>query len=412
MMATDLFVGVIVPLVGANPDDSWHSGPLALPIPVNEGTRAGSAKVTDVAARRDMFTDIAAASLYPSNGIARAHRVESLEPLCQNLPAPVAAELVPSVRFMEEPGAAFLLLHFLVLGDQPLVDLSSIVRGCSRLRVEWLGGLGLGATPRPAGRVIHLAHLTWDSPLPALDVVPGWDRTEEWLYYLAAASTPAQIVPDGHKQSLLSERLRLSADWSGLVLRDGLALAATSTRDVQFHLSARVYARSIYLDALLLALIQKLAAQELNRKVAAEMETPNDLTASGAERLEEEFLRFRSLLWGSHPADRGGTIDEIVRRAHDQHRLPALVEKLTSDLQDISRFIQSRVTRRREQRGFLIAVISAVFLVPSLVFTMASMLAAPSVAAFAWCSAITVVAWIGIAGGIGIWRQMSKRSEE
>jgi hypothetical protein len=265
----------------------------------------------------------------------------------------------------------------------------------------------MGGQFEPTGRVTHVAHLVWQEPLERLLPDEDWSVEQQWMYYLIAADTPQDRVPDTDKDSLRATRLRLSRDWTGLVMRDGMALLATTPlASAPFHASARVYARSVYLDAFLLGLIQRDAARELDRRAARAMAEPAGITAALPAELEQTLLSFRSRLWGAHITDRGGTVDEIVQAVQTQYRLPGLVAKLTGDLSDIARFMSAREARRREQVSWMIGLVTAVFVVPSLVFSAAAVLAPPSPQVFGACVAISAAAlgllWLG-------WRRLGSR---
>jgi predicted membrane protein len=80
----------------------------------------------------------------------------------------------------------------------------------------------------------------------------------------------------------------LSADWSGLVLRDGMAFAGTrqdrGTAD-PFYGHAAQYARSIYLDAILIGLLQLHGITGLENTLAAAFDSSPPAVMSNAVAL-------------------------------------------------------------------------------------------------------------------------------
>lgn len=67
------------------------------------------------------------------------------------------------------------------------------------------------------------------------------------------------------------ERIWLSADWCGLVLREGMALIGTRPdrgRQDPFYNHAALYTRSLYLDAILIGLLQLHGINELEDALA------------------------------------------------------------------------------------------------------------------------------------------------
>lgn len=402
------FVGLIIPVPLVTPTGGgWVEGPLPIPLPPHRGTRSGTAEQTDRNARLTLISETAGEVLYPSAGPRRRlHRVLG-GPHPPEGPWPVAAEYLSSM-FVPDP-AGFLILHFVLPGPPDLTSLAALVKRLTLHTEEMCAQLGLGSQfsfPSDV-RVSHVTHAVWEDPLPVLLPDSPWPVEDQWMHYLVAADTPEHRLPDTDKLSLMANRVRLSRDWTALVMRDGMAmLALTPLSESSFHKHARVHARSVYLDAFLLGLIQRDAAQALDRKAAHAMATAGSISAATPEQLERSLLAFRSRLWSGHVADRGGNVDDITRAVQAQFRLPELVAKLTTDLGEIARYMQARSTNRREQATWLVGLVTAVFVVPSLVFSAAAVLAQPSVTAFLSCVLISVALLLGM---WMVWRRFGSR---
>ena len=108
----------------------------------------------------------------------------------------------------------------------------------------------------PAASPYTLAFATPSHRLPRLYSSPRylrWSAVDQWLWALASRTSQDDYPPDlieigRHDQHFL----RLSADWSAMILRDGMALVGNrpdrGTSD-PFYSHAALYARSIYVDA-------------------------------------------------------------------------------------------------------------------------------------------------------------------
>lgn len=401
------FIGTLIPARQLTQfDGSWADGPLPIPLPTQRGARSGDASRTDRSARLTLISETAGEVLYPNAGPRRrVHRTFD-QAMTNGEPAPIAIEFCSSM-FVPDQAAGFLILHFELPGAPDLTAVSALIRQVSAKAGDTLGLVGIGDQVEVTGRVAHIAHVVWQDPLPPLLPGSDWPVEDQWMHYLVAADTPEHRLPDEEKSSLQSGRIRLSRDWTALVMRDGMAmLATTPLTQTSFHEHARVHARSVYLDAFLLGLIQRDAAQALDREAAHAMAHVADISPTTPENLEESLLSFRSRLWVGHVADRGGNVEEITRAVQAQYRLPELVAKITTDLGEIARFMQARATRQREQIAWILGLVTAVFVIPSLVFSGAEVLTDPSLEAFLACVAISLVLLLAVWGA---WRRYGSR---
>ncbi|NED82487.1 hypothetical protein G3I76_20605, partial [Streptomyces sp. SID11233] len=81
---------------------------------------------------------------------------------------------------------------------------------------------------RRAWTLCHLTGTTGTWPaLPGLSAT-GWETRDQWLWRLASATPPRDFPPDPEDRTLFAGRVRFSADWQALVLRDGAAFLGTS----------------------------------------------------------------------------------------------------------------------------------------------------------------------------------------
>jgi hypothetical protein len=148
------------------------------------------------------------------------------------------------------------------------------------------------------------------------------------------------IPPDPEDPRLLDGIVHLSAAWGALVLRDGAAFVAMpdATDDVFLATLAPVYVRSIYVDALLLGVLQERALNSFANRLA--LLDSRHARAAEIPALETELTQFRNVLWWQHITTQGPG-NEIIMRYQAQHRLPALLEQIVWEFSDYSRQVES-----------------------------------------------------------------------
>lgn len=397
----------------------WQPGPMPWPVPPMAGPRPGSATTTDAPARQTMVGERGGRLLYDEH--CRSHVQFENAGTLLGLPL-VAAELLrEEARDATTP--ALLILHFESDTQDPFVSVRSQVKKCgavltlgdSAARREILAYLSLSGASFGHERVRSVVHLTWDNVETIKRSTPK--RPKEWgaqrraLYYLASATLDSDAVPDHRNPDANGMPEYLSEDWSCLVLRDGIAFQypLSDGPHSSFLPTSQMLSRSVYLDAYLLALLQLRGASKFADLVGQAMNgTP---TAATALRLEREFLRFRSSMWWTHVGDRETRFNTILRQAQTQHRLPELINQTTEDMAGVARFVEADGRRRRETITWLIAVVSALLLVPSTVFTVGAAWSDPGKDLFfhlLW----TAIVLAGLAAaGATIWFVLTGRND-
>jgi hypothetical protein len=329
----------------------WDEGPLPVAL--------GGGAVADRRRRLTYFEPRVAESLYgaPARPV-RWHRrwapgepdggVEAVELLA--LPAVVGAG---------EGRRGLAVLHFR-LGGAPLAEMADLADlAANRKRYSGL----LPAGVRVAGsarRAWTLCHVTFtDGRLP--EVMPsayaGWGARDQWLWLLASATPTHRFPPDPEDGELFAGRVRMSADWQALVLRDGAAFVGTSPDpggDSVFHATAAALVRTLYLDAFLLGRLQVLGVNALANSLAG-----LGIRESHVRRLqalEGRLIELRRALWSSHITTRAKA-NELLERFQEQHRLPQLLDQVGTGLADTARFVEAGRTRRG---GLAVGLLSAV----------------------------------------------------
>jgi hypothetical protein len=326
---------------GVPPGFGWVQGPLPLPM---------SGGVTDRERRMTYFEPRVADSLYgTASRPARRHRILPPAPASQDRPVIEAVELLDLPPVLGAAAGKGIAVFHIRLSDDPLGDLPRL-KDLAQMGDEYGRLLPDGVRPaRPALRAWTLAHVTFDDGV-APEVMPqayaGWGARDQWLWLLASATPFSRFPPDPEDDGLFTGRVRFSADWQALVLRDGAAFLATSPDtgdDTGFHSTAAVLARTVYLDAFLLGRLQVLGVNSLANSLAGLRAA--DTQARRLLALEGRQIELRRALWSSHITVHGKG-NELLECFQRQHRLPELLAQAGTALTDAARFVETSHARR------------------------------------------------------------------
>lgn len=334
---------VILP-VRLESDPPWAGGPL----PFEQGARRA-----DAPTRQTYFAPAAARALYGR----RWHRPLSVThgPLelkgIELLHAPTSTA----------PQRALSILHFDVAGPHLLPTLRAIGHRPSSAPDPLTGPLdpaalmaGFADTRPPAGPFaiarpytvaflspgIAHAHALRD---PSGDLPASADR---WLWSLASRSTEADFPMAPETFSVVrQEAVRISADWSALVLRHGAAFLGhrPDTGEGDFYGFAALHARTVYLDALLLGTIQRDHVDALTDDLSAVFVGPG--LARRVGDLEQHIAHFRSTYWRQHLTAHGPA-NQLLLAYQAQHRLPERFTEILAEAADYSRLVQTQESQQ------------------------------------------------------------------
>jgi hypothetical protein len=360
---------VIVPATLRSWPESLSDGPLPLLFP----TATGHAP-SDTAARTTYFNVHTARVLYgtpepapggsPPSGesgwpLRRGHLWVDASP-DQLLPARMTAVEVLAHGASGQRGA-FIVAHLCLPAKEPLTELQALTTarktGVGNPLLDLLEGgpsspLGnsvanLPATVRPFA--VTLAVPRGELPEGPYGRSFPWDPLRQWLFAFASARTSAQFPADPEDTSLLEGLVRLSQDWSALVLRDGAAFVGRVPAADSRYLSgsADAYVRSIYLDVFLLGQIQREELGMLTEKLASLGGSLDRLTELFS--LEEDVSRFRNTYWWQHLTSHG-TGNKLLVEFQRQHAMPQLFQQVIRELDDYSRYATLRADRQEQQQ--------------------------------------------------------------
>ncbi len=357
----DAYACLVVPARWTGPEEpgaaGWQPGPLPLLVPSVSGEAAMRQVVSDREGRATYFSPRVQEALYGSaseeGAQVRWHRVVDQDAG----PAGASAE---ALELLISSAGALLVVH-VSLGADPVDCLAGLTATVGHGR-DWLSALAGEDVVLDRVRARSVTHLLWEGPAPGpppglshlhTEVGPASQLTglDWWAWFLAAGVSPRDFVPDVEGPDWTGGRLRLSRDWSAVVLRDGISYVARTaaghaTAARAFHEAARVYVRTLHVDALLLGILQRTALHRVADSIASlDVE---QLDAEAVEQLERDLLRFRTGLWWNDVARRGQQTSDVLVAFQQQHRLPELYDQIVQDLTDLSRYWTAREAAERE----------------------------------------------------------------
>ncbi|MFJ6610227.1 hypothetical protein ACIQPT_08090 [Streptomyces sp. NPDC091289] len=207
-----------------------------------------------------------------------------------------------------------------------------------------LAGVASPTDPGAATRPYTVAFLTpgpaETAALRSGGVLP--ETADRWLWALASRSNEADFPIAPEQLPGQAERaVRISADWSALVLRHGAAFLGhrPDEGDGDFYDFAALHVRSVYLDALLLGIAQRDHIDELTDGLSGIFDGPG--LARRVTDLERDIAGFRSTYWRQHLTAHGPA-NELLLAYHEQYRLPARFQEILAEAADYSRLVQTQ----------------------------------------------------------------------
>jgi hypothetical protein len=344
-------LSVVVPVVLRREPQrpEWEEGPF----PFELGARR-----TDTATRSVYFAPACARVLYGAPGRpCRWHRAATVEHDGLALHAVELLRTTPG----HGPGPALAVLHFAV--ERPLLPVLRAIGHRPTAEPDPLTGplaparlLGDTAEPRSRANTFAIARpytVAFLTPeerdTPALRTGPDAEvpRTaDQWLWQLASRSTPLDfpLAPETAARHR-SQAVRLSADWSALVLRHGAAFLGhrADAGEGDFYEFAALHACTVYLDALLLGSLQRDHIDQLMDELSAVFDGPR--LAHRVAALERNIAFFRSTYWRHHLSAHGAA-NELLLAFQTEHRLPERLTEILAEAADYGRLVQNQESQQ------------------------------------------------------------------
>jgi hypothetical protein len=325
----------------------WPEGPL----PFELGARR-----TDSATRSTYFAPESARVLYGTPGRpCRWHRTVSVDHDGLRLHG---MELLRTAT-ARHPANALAVLHFRV--ERPLLAVLRAIghrRGAEADPLDGplapgqlLGGIAevrAGTGTFAIARPYTIAFLTPDADhsaaLRTAPDAPLPKSADQWLWQLASRSTP-QDFPLAPEIADEQGAVRISSDWSALVLRHGAAFLGhrADTGDGDFYDFGALHARTVYLDALLLGSLQRDHIDELTDGLSDVFDSTQ--LAARVASLERSIAVFRSTYWRQHLTAHGAAND-LLLAFQAQHRLPVRFDEILAEAADYSRLVQTQESQQ------------------------------------------------------------------
>lgn len=328
---------------------AWSEGPF----PFELGSRR-----TDAETRSTYFAPASARALYGAPGRPRRWYLP-LDTKHDGLHL-LGMELLRAAT-ARRPEHALAVLHFSV--ERPLLP---VLRALAGRRSDSPSNHSPGRSTRPGYSLASPTCVTpaHRSPSPGLTPSPSWPRRHSTLPLSAAASRrtsrnlgPMAVatgvtlhagrlpLPPETAAEQLKDVLRISADWSALVLRQGAAFLGhrTDTGTGDFFEFGALHSRTVYLDALLLGALQRDHIDELTDELS-EVFTSSRL-ARRVATLERNIAVFRSTYWRQHLTAHGAAND-LLLAFQNQHRLPARFQEILAEAADYSRLVQTQESQQ------------------------------------------------------------------
>ncbi|MGW3028354.1 hypothetical protein [Streptomyces sp. NPDC001221] len=169
---------------------------------------------------------------------------------------------------------------------------------------------------------------------------------DRWLWQLASRSTPQDFpLPPETAGEQFKDAVRISADWSALVLRQGAAFLGhrPDTGAGDFFEFGALHSRTVYLDALLLGSLQRDHIDELTDELSEVFNSTQ--LARRVATMERNIAVFRSTYWRQHLTAHGAAND-LLLAFQNQHRLPARFNEILAEAADYSRLVQTQESQQ------------------------------------------------------------------
>lgn len=319
----------------------WPQGPLPLAL--------GSVKA-DTAARSSYYPPRAARLLYGQPGRpCRWHK---------ELKVQEGKATIVALEALRLGQAGVLLVHFVAQ------DIIAAARALAGRDATALNGFDVRQLAPEleivSTRPYTLAFVTPARRLPRLYSsvkYPRWPATDQWLWALASCTDRSDYPPDLVALRRDDQVIRMSADWSSLVLRDGMAFVGTRAdlgdRD-SFYGHAALYVRSIYADAITVGLLQLQGITTLENTLASIVDIDAD---ESLDLIERQLVLFRHRLWWQHLSTHG-VPNQMLMAFHRQHRLSERFAQILAEISDLNRLHHDEQSRHINNSAVLFTVIT------------------------------------------------------
>jgi hypothetical protein len=400
-------------------DREWHPGPLPLRISPEE--------ITDERWRVQFVHARLQSALY--DGARRAYWM-SPESSAQTIPGTrfviAAAELLRFRAGPRDRPNALAAIHLLpksdgkaMIGEMKMVtrDLdrppaarilefveSVLPRGTQISRRERHATLLTFATHQPESPLIGTSRWSVEEP-------STWSALDRWRWSLAMASPPSKNALVAPELPEAPGRLVAIPRRDVQVVHSGVAILGTrddrGARHSDEYVKDETRTRTIFLDALLLGVVQRVLVEQLAND-AARCGDPARSRRRFRE-LQRDVRIFRNVYWWREFSTWRWP-DAVLRAYQDEHAMDRQVDGLTSEVADYAGEVGAANSERTNLALGLLAVIGVPGVVATVLATLGS--SSDSAAKWLWASA-AVIGIPAIAGVVALIRsQVGRHSDD
>jgi hypothetical protein len=205
---------------------------------------------------------------------------------------------------------------------------------------------GVEASPPPLDDSSVPVHLQWSRLLASAnttDAMGGalWEADPQWF------------------------DLELSPSWTATVLARGAAFVGRTSVSDEYHDTGRVLARSVYLDGILLALLQQEIVHDLTDRVPGLLQPGTRLESRLA--LQRQLINYRAGIWSQTVAE-SQHMNGVLTALQRQFNLPDKQAELATDIADLAQISQQEANRRITVLLNVLIAVSAGAAVAALIF--------------------------------------------
>lgn len=391
--------GVLIVRIAASdrpPSAPWRQGPFPWPLPPKDGKYVFRDNA-DERTREEFFEARIRPLLY---GDVRWHREVPRDLTLGQWPV-TAAELLAYPEAYGPPGA-LLIIHVQFTCNDLAEAASAISRLANMRPVTSESGSNLQEVTRvvdellPGAQIVFqrtayvVSHVTTVGGLETgeLSEVPHVSADHAAARLLASAND-SQALP-GHLQrpELGIQDITISRSWVAAVLRTGSAFVGTTAEGSDaFHATAEIHVHTIYLDAILVGLVQRDCIEERSNALVTAWEA--NARVKDMARQERQIISLRGQAWWLE-ISQAENPNRLLAALQTQFRLPEQLERLNRDVLDLARITDAERQERTNQALNILVIASAAL-------GLAALIAEPGIWGFLWGIGLAIVVWMFIA---------------
>jgi hypothetical protein len=330
---------------------NWAPGPYPFALPAGPQTRT----TADAAARLTYFHPRTAAALYGSGEVhtrwyGKPHHEAVNDVVVE------AVELLATPDFMNQDPSGLGVVHFSLPQEDPRSALTTLVRATSdETRRAYNTILAPANLSGQSVRGTSISFVSFEEETPAIlpETELPWPPVSQWLWAMASATpidmdtSHLRFIPDWDDPMTLQGLVYLSRSWRALVLRDGISfvgmepVSAPTAKFLQSH--AATYVRSIYLDVLLLGLLQHRSLNNFADRLSTL--DARSQRHRAIPTMQDDLTRFRNTFWWQHVTS-SGTGNSLLLAFQGQHRLPDLLDQIVDEFDDYAQQVGASTNAR------------------------------------------------------------------